>query len=351
MWRLPTCSPDRALLLWAVMGWAAAAQAQQVEAGLDGGQQARRLAAGDGARAEAVQGKTERRSLAVQGGERTYRLYLPHSEQGAAPLPLVISLHGAGASGAIQQVLCGFDALADEHRFVVAYPDGVSSVWRFWEPPAGNEGRLARRRAPDDVAFIAALIDALVEEGLVDRRRVYLNGMSNGAFMTHRLACELGDRLAAVAAVAGTMPRIAAEAQRPPRPIPVLYIHGTDDKIVRIDGVDAFSRRGLSLSAADLVAWWAKHNRCTRPPTAEDLPDTEQDGTRVRRHTYQPDEEGAPVLYYEILGGGHTWPGGNLQPRFLLGRTCRDINASKLMWQFFSQYELPEQAATAAGEP
>ena len=253
-------------------------------------------------------------------------------------------------NGAVQQALCGFDRLADEHAFAVAYPDGLSNVWRFWEPPGRRAGGRGRPAPGGDVAFIAALIDSLVGEGLVDQRRVYVNGMSNGAYMTHRLACELGDRLAAVAGVAGTMPRAAAEMQQPPRPIPCMYFHGTQDKIVGIDGVDGLSRRGFSLSAADLVAWWARHNRCSHPPAVEDLPDVQDDGTRVRRHSFAPDEGGAPVVYYEIIGGGHTWPGGNFQPRFLLGPTCRDVNASELMWEFFSQFELPEQGAEETGK-
>jgi polyhydroxybutyrate depolymerase len=303
-------------------------------------------AAEDGSsRAQRPRGTTQRRTLDVEGQERTYRLYVPPRNQDSQPLPLVISLHGAGASGAIHQMLCRFDTLADEHQFLVAYPDGIANVWRFWDAPPRQERRTGAQRRPavDDVAFMAKLIDSLVSEGMVEPRRVYVNGISNGAYMTHRLACDLGNRLAAVAAVAGTMPRIAAENQRPPRPIPCLYFHGTADKIVNTEGIDTFSRSRLSLSADDLVAWWARHNRCSQPPAVEDLPDVEDDGTRVRRHTYQPEKGGAPVVYYEIIDGGHTWPGGStLQPRFLLGRTCRDINASQLMWEFFSQYELPD---------
>ncbi len=333
-----------------VLSWGVALRAQEAGDATHTREPQAALEGRDGAGTQTAQGKTERRSLQVKGLDRTYRLYVPPRDKRSAPMPLIISLHGAGVNGAIHQALCGFDALADQHGFAVAYPDGVANVWRFWEAPRGREERPRRRAAPDDVAFIATLIDSLVDEGLIDRRRVYVNGMSNGAFMTHRLACELGDRIAAVAAVAGTMPVVAAESCRPPRPIPCLYFHGTADSIVRIEGVDAFSRSRLSLSAADLVAWWARYNRCSQPPLVEELPDTEEDGTRVRRHTYEPDQGGAPVVYYEIIDGGHTWPGGSFQPRFLLGATCRDVNASKLMWEFFSQYQLPERDTHGANE-
>lgn len=352
MRRSPCCIPGRALLASVLVALACGAVLRAEEADAKRGLQPKaRPGPSGGAGTHSARGKTERRSLQVNGMERTYRLYVPLRDERSAPLPLIISLHGAGASGAIHQALCGFDALADEHGFAVAYPDGVARLWRFWEAPHTREDRPQPRAVPDDVAFIAGLIDSLVGEGLVDRRRVYVNGMSNGAYMTHRLACELGDRLAAVAAVAGTLPRVVAEEWRPPRPIPCMYFHGTADAIVRIEGVDAVSRGRLSLSAADLVAWWARHNRCSQPAIVEELPDTEMDGTRVRRHTYQPDADGAPVVYYEIIDGGHTWPGGGFQPRFLLGTTCRDVNASKLMWEFFSQYQLPEQEAQGAIAP
>lgn len=353
MRRVPLCPAGQAL--WAcaliVLSWGVALRAQEAKDATRSPEQQTALGARDGVGTQRARGKTERRSLHVKGLDRTYRLYVPLRDEPSAPLPLIISLHGAGASGAIHQAVCGFDALADQHGFAVAYPDGVARVWRFWEAARRREDLPPRRAAPDDVAFIAELIDSLVDEGLVDRRRIYVNGMSNGAFMTHRLACELGERLAAVAAVAGTMPRVAAEEWRPPRPIPCMYFHGTADAIVRIEGVDAFSGSGLSLSAADLVAWWARHNRCSQPPIVEELPDTQTDGTRVRRQTYEPHEDGAPVVYFEIIEGGHTWPGGSFQPRFLLGATCRDVNASKLMWEFFSQYQLPERDAQGAIEP
>ena len=91
-----------------------------------------------------------------------------------------------------------------------------------------------------------------------------------------------------------------------------------------------------------MVAWWAKHNGCAAQPKVEKLPDRADDGTTVERKTFAAGKAGAPVVFYEIHGGGHTWPGGSLQPEALLGKTSRDINASEIIWEFFSKYTLPE---------
>lgn len=281
-------------------------------------------------------------SLEHGGRTRTYQLHLPGSVAPDKPLPLVIVLHGAGANGRITEVLTGFSKLADEKGFVAAYPDGEKGVWRFWEGGAGDQVQDAA--GPGDVGFVAALIDDLVRRKIADPQRVYVTGISNGAYMSNKIACALSDRVAAIAPVSGTLPKRMAERLRPARPMSVLYIHGTADKIVGVQGTDFISKREVSLSAADLAAWWVKNNGCSSPSRDEQLPDTTDDGTTVMRHSYEPGAGGAPVVYYEIRGGGHTWPGGSVQPERLLGKTCRDLNASETIWQFFSQFSLPPKA-------
>lgn len=285
---------------------------------------------------------TEDRTIEHGGKPRTYRLHVPAGFTKGKPVALVIVLHGFGANGKITEVLTGLTPLADKHGFAVVYPDGLLSVWRFWEAdrPAARP-KLARVRA-DDVGFVEELIDQLIKEGVADRRRVYVTGISNGAYMTHRLGCDLGDKIAAIAPVAGTMAKPMSESLKPTRPMPVVYFHGTEDKIVGIGGADLFSKQAISLSADDVVAWWAKHNGCADEPQVEKLPDKAEDGTTVERKMYAAGKSGAPVIFYEIHGGGHAWPGGNLQPEALLGKTTRDINASEIIWEFFSKFMLPE---------
>ncbi|MBI5760667.1 MAG: hypothetical protein HZA46_19285 [Planctomycetales bacterium] len=283
----------------------------------------------------------EGQKLEHDGRARTYILHLPKSHTKGSPVPLVVVLHGMGANGAITAALTQFDGVADKHGFAVTYPDGVNKIWNFAaERPAGKV--LKRDRAVDDVGFLTALIDELVRDRIAEKRRVYVTGISNGAYMSNRLGLDVSDRIAAIAPVAGTMPKFSAEKTWAPRSMPVLYIHGTQDKIVGFDGADLFTKRAFSLSAEEQARWWAKQNGCDLNAKVEQLPDKTDDETTVKRHTFAAKPGGAPVVFYEVIGGGHTWPGGSLQPEVLLGKTSRDFSASDVIWEFFSRHSLPE---------
>jgi len=284
-------------------------------------------------------GRTLERSIEHADHERTYLLHLPAGLHAGESVPLVLALHGLSMDGESMEALTGLSEVADEKSFIAVYPDGLGRMWRFWE--RHELGQRVRREFGyiDEVGFIEALIDSLIAEGLVDDRRIYVTGLSNGAYMTNRLAISLSDRIAAVAPVAGTMsPALSNLAL--PRPMPFLYIHGTNDHIVGFDGVDSFTGRKSSLDANELVTWWCDHNSCRKEVTGHQLPDAADDGCRVVRTVFDSDK-GAPVVFYEVTDGGHTWPGGYFQPERLLGPVCRDFSASEVMWEFFSHYSLP----------
>lgn len=291
-------------------------------------------------------GRTVRRELTHADRERDYLLHLPSEMQTGKPVPLVIALHGLSMDGRSMEWLTGFSKVSDDQGFVVAYPNGLNRMWRFWERHELGERVLKEPGFVDDVGFLEAMIDELIADGLVDGSRVYVTGHSNGAYMSNRLACSLSDRIAAIAPVAGTMVP-ALSGTTPPRAMPVLYIHGTNDHIVGFDGVDGFTKKKSSLTADELVEWWAGHNACLAPHDPESLEDTTDDQTRVVRCLHPACEDGAPVVFYKIDGAGHTWPGGALQPQRFLGRTCHDINASAVIWEFFSEHTLPESAVVA----
>ncbi len=273
---------------------------------------------------------THARNLQQGSAKRNYRLHVPAGFSGEKPVPLVICLHGMGANGQIMEVLTGFSKLADKKGFAVAYPDGLARMWRFWDK--------------EDVQFIDALIGELVKQKLADPKRVYVTGISNGAYFANRLGYDLGDKIAAIAPVSGTFIKAAADkAPKPKSPMPVLYIHGTEDRITGYDGKDLFTKKNASLAAEQLVAWWAKHNDCGNKPKVQELPDKAEDGTKVERWLYRPEKDGAVVEFYKVIGGGHTWPDGSFQPEFLLGRTCRDFNASAVIWEFFSRHQRKKQ--------
>jgi polyhydroxybutyrate depolymerase len=276
---------------------------------------------------EATVGETRVGSIAVRGVRRTYRLHLPPGLERDQPVPLVVVLHGAGADGALTEALTGFDRIADEHHFAVAYPDGLHRLWIY--TPKSR-----------DVRFIEAMVDALVADGTADRRRVYATGISNGAYLANQVAIDLPARFAAIAPIAGTFVALLAPRRAGPA-MPVLYFHGTEDRIVGYDGVDFLTKRASSLPAEDLVRLWAKRNGCAIDPLVEQL-DAVESGIRVERWTFAPRDAGdAEVVFIRIEGGGHTWPGGSFQPEILLGRVARDVPASKMIWTFFSRHARP----------
>ncbi len=289
-------------------------------------------------------GRSVSRSLEYGRLTRTYRLYLPASYDKSKQYPLVLALHGGGGTGKRMEDLTrnGFNALAERERFVVAYPDGAD---KHWNDGRGVERWRAQRENIDDVGFLSHLIDHLVKEFNLDPKRVYVTGVSNGALMAHRLACERPERLAAIAPVIGAMPANIAPRCAPTRPVPVLMINGKEDTLVPWEGGEIrFGRTklGEKLSVPETVRLWVKLNGCLSKPTVTYEPDKDpQDGTRVRKESYGPCRDGAEVILCAVEGGGHTWPGGlQYLPERTVGKTSRDIDASEVIWRFFQKHRL-----------
>ena len=271
-------------------------------------------------------------SLDSGGLTRTYHVHLPPAASAGKPLPLVLALHGRLGDGAGQAKLSGFNAVADQEGFIVVYPDGYQRSWADGRgtTPADNAG-------VDDVAFLGAALDAVMAKERVDATRVYVTGMSNGGFMTERLGCDLARRFAAIAVVAANFDQPLAARCAPSHPLPVLLIHGSDDPLVPEAG-------GLMdgepvLSTADTVARWATLAGCGATPSGAQLPTLVNDGTSVARSTYSGCQGGAQVVFYNVSGGGHTWPGGyQYLPASLIGKTSRNLDASATIWRFFAGY-------------
>jgi polyhydroxybutyrate depolymerase len=272
---------------------------------------------------------TTRRQLVVGGVTRSYLL---HAGGAARPgRALVLVLHGwrGGAADIERRTRGTFDRLADTDGAVVAYPEALGD-------PRWNDGWVGIPGiAPiDDVGFLAALIDAVAAEHGIDRKRVFAAGLSNGAGMVHRLACERPDLVAAVAPVSGGMAPVIARAcahtQGPP--VSIIAMHGTADPIVPFDQ----SIRGG-------VATWVKRNGCPETPVTSALPDADPaDGTRTRVDVFAQCAAGTAVELYTIEGGGHAWPGGTSPLGFIRkGPTPRDFDAAVVIWDFFHKHPRP----------
>ncbi len=280
--------------------------------------------------------------LIHEGIERSYFIHLPPGFSKDSPAPLVLALHGGGGSGrrfdrtATQGTLT---AAADKRGMVLVFPAGINRHWCDGRPEI-----FKAKKTYDDVGFISAVIDSMVKNYGIDSRRVYATGISNGGFMSVRLAMDLSEKIAAVAPVAAQISK-AIRDKRPELPISIMIINGTKDPLVPFDGghirLFRFGRsRGEILSTAATVEFFRRHNGCGKTAEKTRLRDNDpEDGTTVEVEKYTGGQEGTEVILVKIIGGGHAWPGGRqyLKPRFI-GAVCRDINASEMILDFFLRH-------------
>ncbi len=276
----------------------------------------------------------------IQSGglTREYLLYIPAAYTGNTAVPLVFNLHGY-TSNNMQQLFYGdFRSIADTANFLMVLPNGTFDDQgnRFFNTFLGNS-------TVDDVGFMRDLLNTLEATYKIDPNRVYSTGMSNGGFMSYALACDLNDRIAAIASVTGDMIQSNLNACNPARPVPVMEIHGTADNTVPYTG----SPLATFVSIPTLVAAWVGFNHCNPTPSITQVPNTNTtDGCTAERQLYTGGDRGSSVEHYKITGGEHTWPGS----AFTIGVTNQDINASKEIWRFFKQYRLDQLSETKTPE-
>jgi polyhydroxybutyrate depolymerase len=260
------------------------------------------------------------------GMDRTYTLHVPPGP----PVGLVLNLHGGGGTGAGQENLTDFDAVANTNNLLVVYPDGYDKSWAD-----GRGVSPADRRHVDDVGFLVALAGKLQNDYNIGPGHVFATGMSNGGFMSNKLACDRADVFAAIAPVAGTLG--VGVACNPSRPVSVLEAHGTVDPLVPFKGGDVHGRGGVShsISVANMMDKWRSADGCQGDPSAQELPNV-GDGTVVHRFDSTACAASTEVVLYQIDNGGHTWPGGKQYlPAAIIGHTTRAFDASEVIAQFF----------------
>lgn len=268
--------------------------------------------------------------------EREYYVHVPASYAAGDNWPLVINMHGYGSSRVEQMIYTGFNAIADANEFIVVYPQGLLDLtgtphFNAYFAPSNI----------DDVGFINRLIDQLYTDYNVDLSRVYSTGMSNGGFMSYRLACELPERIAAIASVTGAMLPVQVENCVPARPIPVMQIHGTSDAVVPF--AYPAGAGGLGEGIIDVVKYWVTNNGCATTPDTTAIEDINTlDNTTASRITWTGCDADAEVQFYIIEGGGHSWPGAF--PVATLGNTNQDFSASATIWEFFNRFQHPNPA-------
>lgn len=265
-------------------------------------------------------------SILSGGIYRNYRLYIPAVYNGNTARPLIINLHGYTSNASTQQIYSNFMPIADTANFLMVYPNGTQFNGQpFWN--AGMSSALV-----NDIGFISNLIDSLKAQYNIDLDAVYSCGMSNGGFMSHALACELSNRIAAIASVTGSIFTTQYGVNcHPTRPVPVMQIHGTTDPTVPYIG-------GSNMMPVDsVINYWVSKNGCNPTPVFSNVPNTNlADGCTAEHYVFSGGLSNSSVELFKIINGTHTWPG------FLYGGvgTNLDINASKEIWRFFRKYKL-----------
>lgn len=246
-----------------------------------------------GAPASAVPAGDFPDGLNFGGLQRNYLVHVPPGLE--QPNGLVINLHGAGMTGGSQSAMTNYNAVADQHGFVVVYPDGIDLSWAD-----GRGASVPDRQGVDDVGFLVALANRLTQDFGIDPGHVFATGMSAGAFMANRLACSRADVFSAVVTVAGTLG--SAFPCNPSQPVSVLSFHGTADNVVPFNGGPMVGRGGPSdiVSAPALAQRWRELDGCPAP--VEDSPTPS-----VHRFTAVGCADGNEVSFVQIDGGGHTW--------------------------------------------
>jgi polyhydroxybutyrate depolymerase len=273
------------------------------------------------------------RTLVHEDAQRSYILHIPASVDQTQPAALVVALHGGTGNAQIMIDSSEFNQVADDNGFIVAYPNGAGQLddkLLTWN--GGTCCGYAQRNNVDDTGFIRAMVADIQTIAAVDPKRIYAAGMSNGAIMSYRLACEAADLFAAIAPVAGTL---NFSPCNPAETVSVIGFHGTADQHIPYQG--GFGPESLVevdfASVQDSVNFWVSFNGCN-PQAQKDVVD------EIEHETWSGCRDGSAVELYTIVDGGHAWPGGN--PGWAGGDPPTQVlSASQAIWEFFAAHPKP----------
>ncbi len=264
------------------------------------------------------------------GLERSYMVHVPEVANSGADLPLLLNLHGFTGTSSSQMNYADFRPIAEREGFILVYPQGTL----LGDDTHWNVGSWTRESTADDIGFLTALIDIIIEDFNIDESRVYSIGHSNGGYMSFQLACQIGDKITAVASISGTMTPENFNVCEPTHPTPVLQVHGTSDTVIPYNGAV------WTKSVDDVLAFWNDVNQVDAEPAIIDIPQN-PDSTAlstVQRLQYSSADRGVMVEHILVEGGGHEWPGQNN----VVGQVNLDLDINEEIWAFLSQFDLDD---------
>ncbi len=243
------------------------------------------------------------------GLSRTYELHIPAGYDGSIGVPLLFDLHPLVINGTIMNAMTGFRGLSDTEGFILVQPNGIGASWNAGPKccdPAYSAGY-------DDVGLIRAIRDELVTKGLnIDLSSVYADGMSNGGYLAHTIACEDSELLTAISGVVASMAYPDVNECQPTKTVPVLMISGGDDNIA--DRQETFDK-------------WVTSNNCGGPPTTEEF------GVFTCTTYNDCNGDGVETTHCVGAGVGHCWPG----TAFTIYSCNQDLDATQYTWDFFQR--------------
>jgi polyhydroxybutyrate depolymerase len=251
-------------------------------------------------------------SIVHDGVNREYVLYIPNSYDGTSSVPLMLNFHGFGGSASDYMQRADMRSLAEVDTFILVYPQGSClDGSSHWNPcPTGGDNK----STADDVGFVESMISEISSQYNVDMERIYAAGYSNGGMMAYGLANYKSDLIAAVASVSGTMLDCTGPTNHP---MPVVHLHGTSDSVISYNGSTDWN------SVQSTLDHWINFNNTDLTPTITS-------DNNIERYVYDQGDNSVSVEHYKFIGGEHVW----------FSSTFQDQNASDLVWNFVSRYNI-----------
>ncbi|MGY8949061.1 MAG: alpha/beta hydrolase family esterase [Flavobacteriales bacterium] len=263
---------------------------------------------------EILPGYTSTQKINHDGLERQYLIYIPNSYNGQSKLPLMINFHGFGGEVNDHLAYTDMRSLADSENFILIYPQGSElGGYSHWNA-ALNGGD--NKSTVDDLGFVEALIN--LHSDIVNLKRVYAVGYSNGGMMSYALACYKSNLIAAIGSVSGSMLQTDCT---PSHSIPLIKLHGTSDSVISYDGNSYYS------SVESILGFWINFNKTSTSPVFETVDDN---GTTIQKHLYDGGTNESSIEHYKILNGSHVWFDINFEGN----------NTNELIWNFVSKYDI-----------
>ena len=274
------------------------------------------------------EGKYYKQSATIGGVKREYYIYAPASLKQGAKHPAIIAFHGFQADANGMRWLTGADKFADQHGFIVIYPNAISKSWN------AGKGFGSANKKTDDLSFVSALTDIIVARHSVDKKRIYAMGFSNGAQVVALMVCRMSQKLAAAAMVAHTLNEPNCN---PKHKMPMMLIHGAKDPSVPYGG----GGKNQLASHKSTVDFFRKVNEIRSGGK------TVFERKTIKCTSYKDSGKPEEVRACGAWDAGHSWPGGKELMVDKLGKVNKELMASDAIMKFFKQFVGPPGKRTS----